>query len=185
MATVLNRNTLTLLSSVHTPNYPTEDWIVNPDLSAVVSVPTRYWKIVGDVVSEMIQVEKDVVDAAGLDALKASRYVEIDTKTASLIRVGFEYPASSGTIVSLSLEGQNSIHGAYSARNLSGFVYPVVWLSKDDTTSISLTDASEIEAFFFAAVETIRDHKDYGSTLKEQVRAAVDKAAVDAIVDTR
>lgn len=185
MADVLHRTTKQLLLSVNTPDYSTADWIRNPDLSAVSAVPTIYWKITGDVVSEMNQSEKDTEDASSLGALKISRYAEIDSRTAELIAVGFEYPVSSGDIFSLSLEGQSNIHGAYTSRNLTEFTYPVKWLTKDDGSSISLTDAAAIEDFFLGALSTIRGHKDSGSDLKEQIRNAATKAAVDALVDTR
>lgn len=64
MADVLNRTTKEYLTSQNTPDFDVLDWIINPDLSGVVGVPIRYWKIVGDVVSEMTKPEKDAVDAA-------------------------------------------------------------------------------------------------------------------------
>lgn len=77
MSDVLNRTTKEQKFSVHTPNYSVVDWIINPDLSGVVGVPVKYWKITGDVVSEMNQSEKDVVDAVLLPGQK-------DTKKTSL-----------------------------------------------------------------------------------------------------
>ena len=44
------------------------EWIYNPDMSAVEGMPTKYWLINGDVVSEMSQGEKDTVDVAVLDS---------------------------------------------------------------------------------------------------------------------
>lgn len=64
MANVLNRLTKEYLTSVNTGIYPTANWIINPNLSSVVNVPVKYWKITGDIVSEMNQSEKDVVDTA-------------------------------------------------------------------------------------------------------------------------
>ena len=64
MANVLNRSTKRYMKSVNTPDFPEEDWIINPDLSAVSSTPQKYWKIVGDAVLEMTTEEKAVVDAA-------------------------------------------------------------------------------------------------------------------------
>lgn len=63
MSNVINRITKSLLLSVNTPDYPIEDWIINPDLSSLVDVSQKYWKIVGDTVVEMTQEEKDAVDA--------------------------------------------------------------------------------------------------------------------------
>lgn len=73
MANVLHRTTLEERYSVNTPDYPVVDWIINPDLSGVVGVPKKYWKITGDVVSEMNQAEKDVVDAALLPGQKVAK----------------------------------------------------------------------------------------------------------------
>jgi len=62
MSNVINRTTKQYKESVNTPDYPVADWIINPDLSALTSVPEKYWKIVGDDVVEMTQTEKDTVD---------------------------------------------------------------------------------------------------------------------------
>jgi hypothetical protein len=69
MADVVHRTTVEYRTSVHTPDYPTETWIINPDLSSLTEVPWRYWKVVGDAVVEMTQGEKDAVDLALLTAL--------------------------------------------------------------------------------------------------------------------
>jgi len=68
MAAVIKRIApYTYLQSVHTPDYPENDWLRNPDLSVVVSVAQKYWKVAGDNVVEMTQGEKDAVDAALLE----------------------------------------------------------------------------------------------------------------------
>lgn len=68
MANVLNRTTREFLRSVHEPNYPVEDWIINPDLDAVDGFDSRYWIITGDVVTLMSQAARNAVDAAALEA---------------------------------------------------------------------------------------------------------------------
>lgn len=68
MSDVLNRTTKQYLSSVNTPDYLEIDWIINPDLSAVVGVPQKYWKISGDSVLEMNAEEKIAVDLAEANA---------------------------------------------------------------------------------------------------------------------
>lgn len=62
MANVLNRTTKQYKRSVNTPDYPTADWIINPDMSGVDGVPKKYWKISGDTVSEMDTSEKATAD---------------------------------------------------------------------------------------------------------------------------
>lgn len=98
MATVLNRTTKQLLASVNTPDFPTVDWIINPDLSAVAGVPVEYWKIVGDVVSEMNQSEKDAVDAVLIVGEKQAKINEF-SYTASRI-VEDRYYASQMSVLS-------------------------------------------------------------------------------------
>lgn len=69
MPAYLNRLTLTYRKSVSEPEITDpENWIKDPDLSAVVDLPSRYWKLTGDVVSAMTQPERDAVDAALLVA---------------------------------------------------------------------------------------------------------------------
>ena len=72
MGNFVNRVTCALVESGNTPEYPVEDWLHNPDLSLVISVPRKYWKVVGDAVVEMDQSEKDGVDTA-LEAARIER----------------------------------------------------------------------------------------------------------------
>ncbi|SEO77879.1 hypothetical protein [Nitrosovibrio sp. Nv6] len=72
MANALNRTTREFLRSVHEPAYPAIDWIINPDLSAVVGYASKYWVITGDAVSLMDQAARDAVDAAELVARRDS-----------------------------------------------------------------------------------------------------------------
>ena len=70
MANVLHKTTLQYLESVNTPDYPSVDWVINPDISAVLNVPHKYWKLSGTNVVEMTLAEKSAVDAAELQARK-------------------------------------------------------------------------------------------------------------------
>ena len=70
MATVLNRTTglavpyrKDLRRSVNTPDFPTADWIVNPDLSAVAGFDSVYWDITADTVTLVDQATRDARDA--------------------------------------------------------------------------------------------------------------------------
>lgn len=85
MATVLHRISKDVLYSVNTPDYSDVDWIINPDLVLVYGVPKKYWKITGDVVSEMNQSEKDIVDAALLPQTKIDRKNFLRTSADNLI----------------------------------------------------------------------------------------------------
>ena len=71
MATVLNRTTLDLIESAHTPDYDPAQWLINPDLSGVAGLPRRYWKIVGNDVVPMTAAEMAAVDAEIADLAAA------------------------------------------------------------------------------------------------------------------
>ena len=63
MATVVNRTTLRITHSAHTPDFDPAAFAINIDLSPWDGVATRYRKLTGDVCSEMDQTEKDAIDA--------------------------------------------------------------------------------------------------------------------------
>jgi hypothetical protein len=85
MSNVLNRTTKIYLNSVNTPDYSIEFWIINPDLSLVQGVPVKYWKIIGDTVSEMNQSEKDAVDTALVPSEKIIRKAYLQSTADALI----------------------------------------------------------------------------------------------------
>ena len=62
MANVLNRITKELRFSVNTPDFPTSDWIVNPDMSAVAGLPPKFWQIIGDQVTAVDAAQREVID---------------------------------------------------------------------------------------------------------------------------
>ncbi len=78
MANVLNRTTKQFIPSANTVEYPVEDWIINPDMSAVVGQPSKYWTISGDTVSLMSQGERDAVDAALIASARDALAAEMD-----------------------------------------------------------------------------------------------------------
>jgi|TARA_Y100000310_G_scaffold103241_1_gene101518 hypothetical protein len=75
MGSVLHRTTKQLNTSAHVVDYSTDDWIRNPDLSSVSGVDSKYWKITGDVVSEMSVGEKSAVDTADARETKINTFI--------------------------------------------------------------------------------------------------------------
>jgi hypothetical protein len=67
--------------SINTPDYSTDDWLINPDLSGVSGIDCWYWKVTGTppsgTVEEMTSGEKDAVDASRLASAKATRKPEL------------------------------------------------------------------------------------------------------------
>jgi len=84
MAAVLNRTTKQYLPSANTPDYPTADWVINPDMSAVAGFDSKYWVITGDAVSLMSQPERDSVDETELEAFKNAVSDEFDRAQSSM-----------------------------------------------------------------------------------------------------
>ncbi len=189
MANVLNRTTLQCLKSVNTPDYPTEDWVINPDMSPVDGVDQMYWKLTGDVLSEMIQGEKDTVDAARLSGYKTAKVTAVDAKTDELIALGFTFDSMQ---FSLSLGAQMKMVGTHQIKDALALTYPINWNSIDDEDVYAIgagtdhaADAAILDAFYLTGLGTLRAHLDSGTALKDSVRAATTIAAVDAVVDSR
>ena len=182
MASVINRETKEFLISVNTPNYPVEYWIHNPDMSNVEGVPVKYWKIVGDNVLEMDSFEKDTVDASNLDSYKDERASAIDARTDELISQGFEYATK---VFSLSQNAQAQLMGINQVRNDEYVTYPIRWSTLDNKDAISISSADEVRVFYLTALATYRSYLDSGNTLKDSIRAAINKSEVDAVIDER
>lgn len=77
--------------SANTPDFEgNPDALINPDLTLVSGVPTKYWKRVGDSVVEMTQEEKDLLATNELLARKnlADTYnIDIKTALTALVKV--------------------------------------------------------------------------------------------------
>lgn len=182
MADVLNRTTKQLLRSVNSPDYDPADWIINPDLSGVSGVPVVYWKIDGDTVSEMSQAEKDAVDAANLPAYKAALVKKVDAETQRRIALGFEFPPSSGNVFSLSKEAQLNYLGMKTYTD--ALPYPFDVRTLDDTGFITISNATETNAFLDVGFVTKETWITTGRLVKTAVMAAADAAAADAAAAT-
>jgi len=86
-ANVLNRASKQYIRSANTPEYPPGQWVINPDLSSVVGVPRRYWKITGDIVSPMNAAERQVVDIARVITTSNQRKARISARLSVQERV--------------------------------------------------------------------------------------------------
>ncbi len=93
MATVLHRTTNQLRESVHTPDFPVADWVINPDLINVAGTLPKYWEIIGDVVTLRPEAQRDAIDAAELverttdQMLSARNSIDSDRKLLGFMSV--------------------------------------------------------------------------------------------------
>lgn len=78
MASVLHRTTKQYLASANTPDYPVQDWIINPDLSAVDGWAQKYWIITGDLVSLADANARAAIDAAETEAQRDAITAQLD-----------------------------------------------------------------------------------------------------------
>lgn len=181
MALVVNKTTFQCIYSANTPEYPTADWLHNPDVSGVAAQPDKaYWKVSGNAVVEQDATEKAATDLGRLDALKAARIEEIQERTGELRDEGFSY---SGKQFGLSPRSVDMLEGVIIAKD--SLSYPQTWNTLDELGSHDLADAAEVEVFFMTALGTYKAIQDAGSALKASIRAATTKAELDAVVDNR
>lgn len=130
MATVVNRTTKEVLYSVNTPNYDPADWVINPDLSSVSGLDTRYWKITGDTISPMNASEREAVDASLSSQDKATKIEELKNTVDNFL------PAQGYNI-----EHQQAIQSLYSEglrlrANARNYLQPWVQWLHDITTEL-------------------------------------------------
>ena len=184
MSDVLNRATKELLTSVNTPDYGPAQWIINPDLSQVLDVPVKYWKVSGDLVTEMSAEEKAIVDGVDLPAYKQAKISTIDAKTSELIMAGFPF---GGENFSMSEPAQRNWTGMGTVLALGLLPFPLPISTVDEGTFI-LNDQTHCLQFL-GAYMLYQAHPAYplasGRALKAQVNAATTKAEVDAVEDPR
>lgn len=181
--TVVRNSKQSLKPDTGIPDLP-EEWLINPDLTPVIGVPEKYWKInvEGTGLASMDVNEKAVVDAAELAAMKSSRYQQIWSKTKKLIGNHFEYESKSyafpDVIEILTLQ-------ALVAAEPAPDPFPLICIQAADGTFLELTTQLEVQAYWGVMMSSLIQHKTDESTLIHDVRIAVDVLEVNAVVDNR
>ena len=182
MVTVLNRTTLQYHpQDVNTPDYPTSQWIHNPDMSAVVGVPKERWIIAGDAVREMTPTEQDQYILA---SVRVAKIAAIDQKTTTMIAAGFQFGDPAKTF-SLSANAQLKMLGSREFMDNPAYTYPKIWNTIDDLDTIIINNAVELDAFVLIGMGTVQDYLAADESLKAQVRAATTVVAINAVTDNR
>ena len=181
MADVLHRTSKQFKRSVNTAVYPVGTWIHDPDFANVQGVAKKHWKITGDVISEMNQAEKDVVDVDPtlLADAKATKFAAINANTRTLIAQGFAYEAKT---FSLSAEAQRNW---WSYRNATELSFPLRINILDDSDAHDFANYAAIEDARAIAISTRDGHLASGTALKDLVRAETTVSGVEAIEDNR
>ena len=93
-----------------------------------------------------------IADDTTLATYKQSKFLEIDIRTGELISAGFEYPASSGKIFSLSKNAQINLLGVDIKRN--DVLLPITFNTIDDLDDVELVIPQDVDDFFMTALGT-------------------------------
>lgn len=109
MASVLNKTTLEYIKSTNTPDYSEVDWIINPDVSQVINIPRKYWKLDGETPVEMTEEEKNQVDLN-----EANTETKIDSPILVGYKIGDDLSSNSTTLQNcISLDVKINKIGSY------------------------------------------------------------------------
>ena len=117
-------------------------------------------------------------DLTVLADVKAMRYAEIDYNTGRLISAGFTFD---GVQFSLSANAQQNWDSIKTSKSDYSFPLDITTIAND---TYSLTNPN-VQAFWVAARDAVKDQLDSGRILKKAIFDAIDIAAVDAVIDNR
>jgi hypothetical protein len=81
MANVLHRITKQYIVSANTPDYDPAEWIINPDMTPTIGIPSDYWSINQD----------DTVSVDRLSFVKKSRKLDVETQRDAVLFAGFTW----------------------------------------------------------------------------------------------
>jgi len=153
---------------------------LNDETLPPAGVLLRYVKVVAGAFVEMDAGEKATVDAALLGELKVAKAIEFDTHTQEILAAGVEFPPASGNFYGIT---PSDLLAVQVQRDVG--IYPFLVVAIGYTGAIAVNDAAEANALLVSARAKLRDVTQAGADLLELIRAAPDKATLDAIVDPR
>lgn len=183
MATVLNRTTLELLTSVNTPDYDPAAWLINPDLFAVENLPRDEWVVDGDTVRPATEPEMLTIVANRLQAAKEAKCAVIDANSQTIVTSGVQ--VAPGILASTSLAASQNLQdillGVMTARPN---VLPIT-LSTTTGGVYYVPDVDTLNSVLDKFAAHKRATLIRGQQLRAQVLAATTIAEVDAVVDDR
>ena len=143
-----------------------------------------------DIDDDMRQSVSDLVAAniAGavsrsLAHAKRSARDDINDRTSVLISMGFEYPAASGHVFSMSDTAQRNLSELDKLRSV--LTYPFAMATVDDFLIDAVTSAEDLHARYLTALGRIQWAYGTGNAIKAAINAAEDEAALALVVDSR
>ena len=156
-----------------------DGFLVNPDISHLQSVPRHYWKVEGNAIVEMTQVEKDALD--GLEAMRAKAVQILSADARRDMDGPFDY---GGKTFNLDLGMRINLIGSFQAFAQGAAFRPSVWRTTDGDFH-PIGTMAEFTAFHAAAFAAAID---FGSTYElklAEITAAKTKAQLEAVKPSR
>lgn len=173
-------------NSVNTPQFSTDDWLINPDLSGVAGVAKYYWKVTGTPpggsVVEMDAGEKAAVDATRLTNAKTLRVSRLQDETDEY--VGARYPNSGAAILEASY-----IEAVRDRPNRASYIRPWIEWRRQVADDLKAKQDAVASAATVAEVEAIvldtatLDAADPGITVNAAM-AVADTTELTSFLDT-
>lgn len=149
-----------------------------------VNIGDTIIRIYGDSILVQATLDSTVLDHTpkSLAMYKEEKADVIDKRTGELIAAGYVVAAKT---FSLSKNAQLNLLGIHGSKDSPALTYPIKYNTKDDQDTHIINNSAELETFFLTALGTKKAHLDSGTVLKDSIRAAIDRAGVDAVIDNR
>jgi hypothetical protein len=122
------------------------------------------------------------IECLDLLGYKHYRIDKINLRTAELITGGYTWASKQ---FPLSTNGQINLLGLVNAAQLGILTFPIDLNTLNDEDRHPIADVTEVYNIFGTALGTKKAYLDSGTALKDSIMAAVDEAAVQAIIDNR
>lgn len=182
MADVMHKVTKQLLRSVNTPDYPPEEWVINPDLTVLLTVPLKYTKFDAEFhLVEMDAEEKASVDAAvpvdmELAQTRSHYLVKVDTACEDRIMNGEGVEIlGTGKKISTSISAQIKWMGLASVADsweALGNSYPFRVRTKWDDDYVDIHNADEVKVAFATIIGFISATLSEAEVIKSTIQEA-------------
>ena len=125
---------------------------------------------------------EDHIPCLDLNEYKHYRINEINLKTEQLTEGGYTW---AGKQFPLTDNAKFNLLGMVVANMLGILTFPIDLNTINDEERHSIADGTELYNIYGTALGTKKSYEDSGTALKDSIMAAIDEAAVAAIIDNR
>ena len=183
MSTAVHKTTFQVIEDANTPEYASNDWLINPDLSRVRDVDKKYWYLKDGELHQMDNELKRKLDDADLAGVKQQSCKAIDDQTDSILSKGFEYPAMSGKHMILSNKDRLMLQGII-VLSMESVQYPI-FIQYVDGSNCKLLSKSDVSSLAQSDVAHYLQIKKAGDEAKTKIMEALSADKVREVVANR